>query len=265
MKILAILTTLCFLTFASPMLFAQGNLIRLMSYNIYHGENPYQLGSPNIEQISSLIKDIDPDFLALQEVDSMTQRTANFAGEKLDLTKTWAETTSMNGHFAKAIDFSEGGYGEAVLTKNKAKFESVSLPVPEEGEGRSMAVAHVDLDSGNRLAFAGTHLCHESPINRAAQVKAILEYFKDLDYPVIITGDFNFESDEEGYALMRENFQDAAVEVDNPENTYASEDPKIRIDYFWVPKNSGIKVVSVQTIPVDYSDHLPLVMEIKMP
>jgi endonuclease/exonuclease/phosphatase family metal-dependent hydrolase len=265
MKILAILTTLCFLTFASPMLFAQNNLIKLMTYNIYHGENPYKPGSTNIEEVTSLISEVNPDFLALQEVDSMTQRTAGFAGKKLDLAKTWAEKTSMNGHFAKAIDFSEGGYGEAVLTKSKAKFETISLPVPEGGEGRSMAVSYVELDGGNRLAFAGTHLCHESPINRAAQVKAILEYFKDLDHPVIITGDFNFESEEEGYALMAEHFQDAALVVDNPEKTYSSDDPKIRIDYFWVPKNFEIEVVSVQTIPVGYSDHLPLVMEIKMP
>lgn len=265
MKILVSLATLCFLLFQSQMLFAQDNLIKLMSYNIYHGENPYKPGTPNVEDIANLIREISPDFLALQEVDSMTLRTAGFAGEKLDLTDVWAEKTGMFGHFAKAIDFSEGGYGEAVLSKKKGRFESLSLPVPEGGEGRSMAIAHVELAEGKRMAFAGTHLCHENPINRSAQVKAILDHFKNIDYPVIITGDFNFESDEEGYALMTENFRDAALEVDNLENTYSSDNPKMRIDYFWVPKNSGIEVLSVQTISVNYSDHLPLVMEVKIP
>lgn len=251
---------LCHVSFSQ-----QGDLIKLMTYNIYHGENPYQLGSPNIEEISNLIREISPDFLALQEVDSMTLRTAGFAGEKLDLTKIWAENTRMLGHFAKAINFSEGGYGEAVLTKREASFESLSLPVPEGGEGRSMAIAHVKLEEGKRIAFAGTHLCHENPVNRTAQVKAILEYFKNMDYPVIIAGDFNFESDEEGYALMEEYFYDGALEVDNLENTYSSDEPTMRIDYFWIPKDSGIQVVSVQTIPVTFSDHLPLLMEINIP
>lgn len=265
MKISACIIILCFLTFPTQMLFAQDNLIKLMSYNIYHGENPYKPGTPNVEDIANLIREISPDFLALQEVDSMTQRTAGFAGEKLDLTKVWAEKTGMFGHFAKAIDFSDGGYGEAVLTKENAVFESLDLPVPEGGEGRSVAIAHVELPGGKRLAFAGTHLCHENPINRAAQVKAILDHFKNIDYPVIITGDFNFESDEKGYSLMAEYFHDAALEVDNLENTYSSEEPKIRIDYFWVPKSSGIEVLSVQTISVNHSDHLPLVMEIIIP
>lgn len=231
----------------------------IMSYNIYHGENPYQRGTSNVGDITELINKLKPDFLALQEVDSMTLRTAGFEGRKLDLTDIWAKSSGMNGFFAKAIDFSEGGYGEAVLVRKKAVFESVSLPTPMGGEGRSMAVAHVVLEDGRKISFAGTHLCHEFEENRSAQVKAIKDYFKGYSHPVVVVGDFNFESLEEGYALMSEDFLDAAMIFGETKNTYPTDQPKIRIDYIWLVKNTNWVVKDFQVMEeIVHSDHLPL-------
>lgn len=253
------------LIFMTTEIIAQNDTLTVMSYNIYHGENPYKSGEPNIEEISDLIKSINPDFLALQEVDSMTVRTAGFAGEKKDLTHVWADKTGMLGHFAKAIDFSEGGYGEAVLTKHPATFESFSLPVPAGGEGRSMAIAHVELGNGRKISFAGTHLCHESEVNRTAQVHAIVDFFKDYVHPVVIAGDFNLEEDEEGYTLMSEFYQDAAHEARNVKPTYSTEDPKIRIDYIWVSKKSEVMILEVDVLDIAFSDHMPLIAKVKFP
>lgn len=233
--------------------------LRILSYNIYHGENPYAKGQSTIDEVADFIKKLYPDFVALQEVDSMTNRTAGFAGEALDLTDIWAQKTGMNGFFAKAIDFSGGGYGEAVLSKGSASFEAVQLPIPKGGEGRSMAIAYSKKQGEVPVAFAGTHLCHEFEENRTAQVKAIIEHFKFSKDPVIIAGDFNLEPDEEGYALMREHFYDAGLLFGDTSFTFSTEKPEIRIDYIWLSKNSEWSVEEFKVMhEVVYSDHLPV-------
>jgi endonuclease/exonuclease/phosphatase family metal-dependent hydrolase len=233
--------------------------LNILSYNIYHGENPYAPGQSIVNEVATFILSVNPDFVALQEVDSMTQRTAAFAGEALDLTAIWAQKTGMQGFFAKAIDFSGGGYGEAVLSKEGAEFEAVQLPIPKGGEGRSMAVAHQHSENDKAISFAGTHLCHEFEENRTAQVKAILEFFKDYKHPVIIAGDFNLEPSEEGYALMSEYFIDAGLMFGNTAPTFSTEKPEIRIDYIWLSKNSEWEVSQFDVLKaVKYSDHLPV-------
>lgn len=233
--------------------------LRILTYNIYHGENPYQRGESITGHVGEFISSIRTDLVALQEVDSMTLRTKTFSGNKLDLTKIWAEKTGMNGFFAKAIDFSEGGYGEAVLSRFPAVFESVNLPIPKGGEGRSMAIAHVQLGDGTKFTFAGTHLCHEFEENRSAQVKAIIDYFKDYSQPVIVVGDFNFEASEKGYVLMEEVFLDAAKVSGQIKNTYPTDHPEIRIDYVWLMKNTSWEIDFFQVMEdIQYSDHLPV-------
>ncbi|MGY6743402.1 MAG: endonuclease/exonuclease/phosphatase family protein [Cecembia sp.] len=240
--------------------------LNILSYNIYHGENPYAPGESIVDEVAKFINSMNPDFVALQEVDSMTQRTANFAGEALDLTAIWAKQTGMHGFFAKAIDFSGGGYGEAVLSKGKSEFEAVQLPIPKGGEGRSMAIAHSVLADGRTLSFAGTHLCHEFEENRTAQVKAIIAHFEASGNPVIVAGDFNLEPTEEGYALMQEYFWDAGALFGNSDFTFSTENPEIRIDYIWLSKNSEWSVESYKVMyEITFSDHLPVftVVELK--
>lgn len=239
--------------------------ITLMTYNIYHGENPYQPGTANIMEIADLINKIKPDLVAFQEVDSMTNRTKYFNPEgKLDLMAELGKLTGMKPFFAKAIDFSEGGYGEGILSRLPATFYTYSLPIPKGGEGRSLALAKVELGNGKTITFAGTHLCHEYVENRTAQVAAIQNILAELDATSILTGDFNFTSEETGYSILSENFVDAAVEFGNPKNTYSSKEPKIRIDYFWLEKSTEWEIVSVEVLDVKYSDHKPVLIKVRL-
>lgn len=81
-----------------------------MTYNIYHGEHYYNLGTSNLEEVAEIINKYKPDFVALQEVDSMTNRTASIHNNiPKDLVKVLAEKTNMYGYFGKAVDYSSGG------------------------------------------------------------------------------------------------------------------------------------------------------------
>lgn len=248
--------------------FAQSGIVKkeitLMTYNIYHGEDPFNPGTGNIREIADLINQIKPDLVALQEVDSMTNRTKNFNREgKLDVVHELGKLTGMTPFFAKAIDFSEGGYGEGILSRLPVTFHAYSLPIPNGGEGRSLALAKVELGNGKTITFAGTHLCHEYVENRTAQVAAIQNILAEFDAPSILTGDFNFTSEETGYSILSENFVDAAVEFGNPKNTYSSKEPKIRIDYFWLEKSTEWEIVSVEVLDVKYSDHKPVLVKLR--
>lgn len=242
---------------------AQDQTLILMTYNIYHGEDPYHPGNSNIKEIAELINAVKPDFVALQEVDSMTNRTKGFNPDgKKDLMLELEKLTGMKSFFAKAIDFSEGGYGEGVLSRHPAIFESYALPIPKGGEGRSLAVAKVKLENRD-LIFAGTHLCHEFPENRTAQAIAAKEILERSGLPVVLTGDFNFTREEKGHEILSVRFLDAALEKGDPENTYSSKEPKIRIDYFWLDRKIDWEIVSVEVLDVMHSDHKPLVVKVK--
>lgn len=265
MKINCLLITV-FLLFSNSMIMeikAQDQILTLMTYNIYHGEDPYNMGNSNIKEIAELINAIKPDLVALQEVDSMTNRTISFNPDgKKNLMLELGKLTGMKSFFAKAIDFSEGGYGEGILSRHPAIFESFYLPTPKGGEGRSMAVAKVKL--GNRdLIFAGTHLCHEFPENRTAQAIAAKEILTAFELPIILTGDFNFTQEEKGYEMLSVHFLDTALEMGNPKNTYSTKEPKIRIDYFWLDKVNDWEIISVEVLDVMHSDHKPLVVKVR--
>jgi len=266
MKIFHFLITV-FLTISTSSMMqvnAQERTLTLMTYNIYHGEDPYNQGNSNIREIAELINSVKPDLVALQEVDSMTNRTKNFNPDgKKNLMLELEKLTGMKSFFAKAIEFSDGGYGEGILSRHPAIFESYDLPTPKGGEGRSLAVAKVKLDEDRDFIFAGTHLCHEYPENRTAQVIAARDIVAKSGLPVILTGDFNFSSEEKGHEILSEKYLDAALKKGNPQFTYSSKDPKIRIDYFWLDKSVDWEIVSVEVLDVAYSDHKPVVITVR--
>lgn len=237
-----------------------------MSYNIYHGENPYKPGTSNIPEIADIIQSHSPDFVALQEVDSMTERTAGFIdGIRVNLVNELENITGMTGFFGKAIDYSNGGYGEGLLISERQTILShhkLMLPIPKGGEERAVLFARNKLKNGKELIFAGTHLCHQFQENREAQAKEIVRYFKQENAPVILCGDFNFEPGSEPYKIITDYFYDAAVLNGDPQDTFSAEDPQIRIDYIFLSKNHPWGVSSIKVLKHKASDHMPVVGKI---
>lgn len=237
---------------------------KVLTYNIYHGENPYHKGNSNLDDVSKLMREANPDVVFLQEVDSMTNRTAGFNdGRKVDIAKELGTLTQRNGYFAKAIDYSEGAYGEGILLRRATEIIRLSLPNPEGGEGRAL-IASTEKIGKKEVIVAGTHLCHQYSSNRIAQVKDIIEYFKKSDKPMIVGGDFNFRPNSQEYALMNEYFYDAAILGNNVQDTFDADKPKGRIDFIFLSKNSDWTVKEVKTIHSLASDHLPLIAKVRL-
>lgn len=239
--------------------------IKVLTFNIYHGEAHYERGTSNLQKIAAVINEHQPDFVAMQEVDSMTNRTAKFNnGKPIDIVKELAALTKMHGYFAKAIDYDNGGYGEGVLTKKPAIVTRYSLPIPNGGEGRAMLQVQQKMSNGKTVVFAGNHLCHQFDVNRIAQIKAVDSISKKLSYPVILAGDWNFVPDSKEYEIITKNFKDAAVVNGNTVATFPYTDAKKRLDMVFVSKNANWKVKDVQVIKNDASDHMPVLVTLEL-
>lgn len=86
--------------------------LRVASYNIQHG-----VGMDNkrdYKRIADVLENINPDVVAVQEVDSMTQRTDNTysLGEIADHMRYYAS-------YAPAISFDGGKYGIGILSRKR--------------------------------------------------------------------------------------------------------------------------------------------------
>ena len=82
--------------------FAQNNL-KIMSYNVRNGKG--MDGVRDIERVAKVIKDAKADVVAVQELDSMTNRS----GKKYVLGEI-AALTKMHAEFFPAIEFDGGAY-----------------------------------------------------------------------------------------------------------------------------------------------------------
>lgn len=257
-----IIAVFFFIQFNS-ILFAQE--IKVMTYNIYHGEQRYDPGKSNLEKVAEVINKYNPDFVALQEVDSMTLRSASFNNDvPEDLAMELAKMTGMYGFFGKAIEYSNGGYGEGILSRFPVKSSKYSLPIPKGGEGRTLLMINHTFPNGREIIFAGTHLCHQFDENRLAQAIAIREILEKIKIPVIMGGDFNFRPDSEPYKVITGSFKDAAVLKGDPQFTISYENPRARIDFIFLSEKHNWIVKDVEVIRNSASDHMPVLVTLEL-
>ncbi len=239
--------------------------VKVLTYNIYHGERPDGSGKSNLEEVAALIKAHDPDLVALQEVDSMTYRSAQFNdGAREDLVQELARLTGMHGYFGKAMDYSSGGYGEGLLSRVGGQPEVSILETPAGGEPRALIAITHTFSNGKKMVFAGTHLCHEFEENKLAQAKQVARILGEKGLPAIVAGDFNFTPDSDAYEAIAQKMDDAAALFGNPQRTYSSTDPRIRLDYVFISRSSKWKVKAVEVIPSEASDHLPVLVTLQL-
>lgn len=143
-------------------------IVKVLSFNILHGAT--SRGDFDLDVIAKVIIDADPDLVALQEVDFKTNRA-----RKYDLATELGWRTKMVPVFARAMDWDGGEYGEGILSRYSfLQSRNVALPYTLNNEPRAAIEIIVILESGDTIAFIGTHLDHlEDEKDRVAQVKKI--------------------------------------------------------------------------------------------
>lgn len=160
--------------------------LRVLSYNIHHGEGID--GKLDLERIARVITAVEPDLVALPEVDRKVQRTKG-----VDQPAELARLTGMHVVFGGNIKFEGGDYGNAVLSRTPIlRHRNHPLPCFDKGEQRG--VLEVELKVGGvELTFLATHLDHRAEgRERLASARAINELAERApDRPALLAGDLN--------------------------------------------------------------------------
>lgn len=233
-------------------------IIKILSFNIFHGattQNNYDL-----DVIANVIKEADPDFVALQEVDFNTARNA-----KHDLAADLGNKTKMVSLFGRSMYFNGGEYGLGILSKSSfSQTRVVNLPGTPGREPRTALEIIAVLPSGDTIAFVCTHFDHQIENDRTAQAKKINDEFTVTGYPAILAGDFNAAPGSPSINIL-EDLWLSTYESSNPEPTFPSSAPSVKIDYVMLyPKEKWQTIKSEVISDSIASDHCAYLVTVEL-
>ena len=233
--------------------------IRVLTYNIHHGEDVN--GKLDLQQIANVIKKAAPDVVALQEVDSLTNRT-----QKVDQLKELAALTGMDYFYGKSMDHDVGGYGVGILTKLPMESKFITrLPSFPKSEPRVAATVELRLAKNRTFLFTAVHLDYiKDPAERIEQATKLRSVLSALKLPSILAGDFNAEPDE---ATMKDIIFKSYAETDPTGHSlsFPSGKPDIKIDYVLVSKKHFWEKISYEVIDEKTaSDHRPVLSVVRL-
>jgi endonuclease/exonuclease/phosphatase family metal-dependent hydrolase len=230
--------------------------IRVMTYNIHHAGGVD--GKVDVARIAKVIKEADPDLVALQEVDSGNPRSQN-RDESAEIGKL----ADMHAHFEAAFDHKNGGqYGQCILSKEKPlKVEKVMLPQIKD-EQRIAIVTEFQIH-GEKVRFVGTHLTHNDNAERVGQAKKLMEDLKDREQmPTILAGDMNAGPGSDPIKIYNEYFTDT---TGKDALTSPVETPKHKIDWIFTNKGGPWKVIDKEVLDEAVaSDHRAVVVTLEL-
>ena len=234
-------------------------IVKVLSFNVLGGRTTK--GDFNLDAVAKVIKDADPDIVAIQEVDYMVNRS-----NKYDLATELGLRTKMAPIFARAMYYDGGEYGEGVLSKfSFLNTRNVALPyIPGQEPRAALEVTFEHPTTHDTISFVGTHLAHEGEAGRILEAKKINEVFSKNKYPTILAGDLNSRPGSEPINILEEMWT-ATYNKENPEPTIPSHDPRRKIDYvMYYPKNRW-KIIQRKVICDVYaSDHCAYLITLEL-
>ena len=240
---------------------------RILTYNV-HGciGTDRQL---DVGRIVAVIAAIEPDIVALQELDVGRARSGG-----VDQAYEIARGLDMACHFHAALRVEEEQYGDAILTCYPERLVKAGpLPglyggLPVEPRG-ALWIA-VDIE-GVEVQIVTAHLgLVPREQRRQAVALAGSDWLgcADCRNPAILLGDFNATGASIVYRTLAARLKDARRLAPNSAgtSTFPSAFPVLRIDHVFVTPDVRVTAIAA---PYDRlsrlaSDHLPLVMDFEL-
>ena len=223
--------------------------IRVMSYNIRNGRG--MDNAVDYQRIADVITQTAPDVVALQELDSVTNRNAG-----VDVLSQVASLTAMYSVYGASIPYDGGKYGIGVLSKQKP-LSWKRIPLPGREEARSLLMVEY-----NDYILCCTHFSLNNE-DRLASVDIINQAVKDYDKAVILAGDLNAAPNT---PVLEAFLQSWAILSDTSKYTFPADKPERTIDYIlgYTPKGYTCSVWQTRVPNTLASDHLPLFADIRL-
>lgn len=218
--------------------------LKILSYNV---RNCVGLDrNTDYNRVADIIRRINADVVAIQELDSATNRSKGMVvlGEL-------AEKTGMFATYGASIDFQGGKYGVGMLTREKP-ISWQRIPLPGKEERRSLLLVEM-----KDFVVCSTHLSLTAE-DRMTSVQIINEATSKFSKPVFLAGDLNTEPEtpvmkslEEKWMVLN-NLSDFSFPADTPNKC---------IDYILLLKKEDCRLevldsrVEAETVA---SDHRPV-------
>jgi endonuclease/exonuclease/phosphatase family metal-dependent hydrolase len=240
---------------------------RIVTYNVHRCVgNDRRL---NVARVAQVLAALEPDIVALQELDVRRART-----DRVDQAHAIAHKLDMACHFHAALQVEEELYGDAILTHYPERLVQTGplpgYPLIPGLEPRGALWVEVTID-GRPVQIVNTHLGLAPPEQRAQASfiagPAWLGH-PDCTGPVILLGDFNATGTSVVYRTLASKLAPARRLSPHRRQTWTfpSPLPVLRIDHLFV--SPEIKVTDVfapfASLTRVASDHLPLVMDFEL-
>ena len=220
--------------------------LRLATWNIHGSVGGDRLH--DVERIVRVLREIDADVVALQEVTPLALEVGVLRQVRDTL---GLHIAPLPTHRKRDVD-----YGNALLSRFPfRKVTSIDLSVSAR-EPRNAIDARIDVH-GHELRVVATHLGLK-PSERRVQVQRILAQFENAPMgPAVVMGDVN-----EWYLLGRPlRWLHQRFAVTRAPATFPARRPMLKLDRIWAHPARALTALAVHRSPLARiaSDHLPLV------
>ena len=239
------------------------NTLRVMSLNIAHGRGKHfhqlllrkkQIQS-QLNQISDLLHQTQPNLVALQELDGTSMWSGSFDHITDLKNKTHLKYTYRGTHVRMPkLDYGTGVMSSLPITKGGSHIFSPRPPLPNKG------FVWVDIDDPEYpkgLRVVSVHLDFARKGVRSMQLEELKKALVESDRSLIIMGDFNME-----WTPMLISFC-SELQL----HTYAPLEkgttfPKTRKRLDWILVSKEIRFSSYQVLPHILSDHKAIMADL---
>jgi endonuclease/exonuclease/phosphatase family metal-dependent hydrolase len=232
-------------------------LIRVLTYNIHHGEGLD--GRVDLSRLAAIMDAASADLIALQEVDRGTRRSGG-----VDQLDELGRLTGLHPVFGKAMDYQGGDYGVGVLSRHTAhRVTNRRLPGSPDREPRTALTVEVDVgDRGPRVQFTTTHLDDgREAMDKVAQASYLAGTLSRGEQEAsILAGDMNTRSGTPAMQILARRWTDTFVDPRPDPNGR----PRRRIDYVMVRPAASWRVLESRYLDAPLaSDHQPVLVALE--
>ena len=235
--------------------------LRIVAYNVKHGLGLD--GRVDLERIASVIRELEPDVVTLQEIDSVTTRTG-----LVDQAAALGRLTGMRALFGGFMDYRGGRYGMALLSRYPV-VDWDNHRLPDGAEPRTALAARIELlrpgyGRAPRVVVVGVHL-YATAEERLAQAEHLRALFADEDDPVILAGDFNSTPESPVLRLLQDEGGWSRPPKTGSGYTFPADEPEREIDFIMLRPGDRFRVREHRAVAETVaSDHRPVLIDVEL-
>ena len=243
--------------------------MKLLQWNIWYQED--------IKNVVALLRDINPDIICLQE---LTIGHPEF-NKGIDTPKFIAEELGFHFYFKEAHDDPENIFGSGIFSRYPIVKNSFSLIREPKGtydthqhfsdQGRVYIECDIDID-GKLITVGTTHMSYTDGFSpdheKDAEADNLVKILSTKKENYVFAGDLNALPDSYTISEVSKILKNAGPSFEESTwttkpfnyNGFVADKLKWRLDYCFTTPD--VKVDSARIVDTEYSDHLPILIEI---